>query len=125
MNDSADRDLRARFEKLRAADAAARPAFHALVDRASPYSARAARVDRRWLTRIGIPVAIAAGAVLAAGVVHIAQRRAAIQVPLSAWTSPTAGMLPPPGIGLAAPSDVLTSVLDAATSSSFFREGTK
>ena len=125
MNDSTDRDLRASFEALRVADAAARPAFHALVDRASPYSAPAARVDRQWLARIGIPVAIAAGVVLVAGIVQIARRRAAIQVPLSEWTSPTAGMLPPPGLGLAAPSDVLTSVLDPATSSSFFREGTK
>lgn len=125
MNDSADRDLRSGFDELRATDAAARPVFHALVDRAGRYSASSARVDRRWLTRIGIPAAIAAGAVLVAGIVQIARRRAAIQVPLSAWTSPTAGMLPPPGLGLAAPSDVLTSVLDAATSSSFFREGTK
>lgn len=125
MNDSTDRDLRAGFEELRTADSATGPAFRALVDRAGPMSLPTARVDRKSLTRIGIPVAIAAGAVLVAGVVQIARRRAAIQVPLSAWTSPTAGMLPPPGIGLGAPSDVLTSVLDPATSSSFFREGTK
>ncbi len=111
MNDSSDHELRSKFERLREAETADAPDFRSLLDRADRAAPGNGRVERRRLTRFAIPIAIAAAVVVAAGVASVARRRTAIQVPLSSWTSPTAGLLRTPGLGLLGPTNILSSRL--------------
>lgn len=110
MNDSADRDLRTRFDALRRTDASEAPGFRELIGREVRRPAPTAILSPRRLLRAAI--ALAAAIVFAAGVARVSRRRAPSQVPLSAWTSPTASLLHTPGIGLSSTSAVLTSALD-------------
>jgi hypothetical protein len=124
MNDLTDRELRARFKQLRAAELGDAPEFRELLGRANPATAGTDRNGRRLLSRVAIPVTLVAALVLAVGIARVERRRVAIQTPLSTWTSPTATLLRTPGIGLSAPRGILTSVLDRATSNSVLLKGT-
>ncbi len=120
MNDSSDRELRSKFERLRETETAGAPDFRNLLDRADR-TAPDGRAGRRRLSRFAIPIAVAAAVVVAAGVASVARRRTAVQVPLSSWTSPTAGLLRTPGLGLLGPANILSSRL----SPSLFSNGTR
>lgn len=125
MNESADDELRAQFGELRTADMGDAPAFRELFGRADRAAAGTDRNERRRLSRLAIPIALAAAIVLTVGIARVARRRAFIQAPLSTWTSPTASLLRAPGAGLLAPPGILASVLDPAVRASIPSKGTK
>ena len=114
MNDSPDHELRSQFKKLCEAETADAPDFRNLLDRADRTAPGNGRVERRRLSRFALPIAFAAVVIVAAGVASVAsvaRRRTAVQVPLSSWISPTAGLLRTPGVGLLGPANILSSRL--------------
>jgi hypothetical protein len=124
MKDSMDHDLRPRFKQLRTADAAGTPDFRELLDGARRATPATDRNARRWLSRIALPLALAAAVVAAAGIARVARSRASAPPPLSMWTSPTASLLRTPGLGPLAPPHILSSVLDQAVATSVLSKGT-
>jgi hypothetical protein len=125
MNEPMEPELRSRFAQLRAADAGNAPDFREMCERANDTTAQAEHARRR-LTRFAIPVALAAGLVIAAGIARVAARRdAVVQQSLSTWTSPTASLLRTSDFGLSGSRGILTSVLDPAVSTSVFTKGTR
>lgn len=121
MTGLSDRELRARFDALRAADEHGAPGFGALLARAAPAATEGRRLPSRW--RLRTALSIAAALLLAVGLVRWSRRRDFVPQPLSTWTSPTASLLHTPGPDLLASSGLLPSVLDQLTSTPSQRKG--
>jgi hypothetical protein len=121
MTGLSDRELRARFDALRAADEHGAPGFGALLAHAARAATEGRRLPSRW--RLRTSLSIAAALLLAVGLVRWSRRRDFVPQPLSTWTSPTAGLLHTPGSELLASSGLLPSVLDQLTSTSSQRKG--
>jgi hypothetical protein len=115
----ADDELRARFRELRRGDGAGAPEFSAVVDRGSGVPAKPSpyRSPVVWL---------AAAAAVVVGLVVTQRFRAtneAAAQSITTWQSPTTSLVPASGRAVLSPAPLLSSVLDAATSSALWRKG--
>ncbi len=122
MSEMNDDELRAGFAELRANDEQSAPEFQALLDRAS----RSTRPDvrgGRWLSPLAISIAAAAVVIVAVGIARASRRAAFVAPPLSTWTSPTASLLRTPAIDHTRKADLLSSMIDIATSTTVPRTG--
>jgi len=119
VTDINEDELRARFGALRNQDVRVEPEFRGMWNRAERSTLadhRGARSNFRW-------VAVAAGVLIAAALVagkardlRKEQKTAVAASAISAWQSPTAGLLQPPTHDLLAPPPLLSSVFDGVAS---------
>ena len=133
MTDFVDEQLTEHFARLRAADGATAPAFHAMWERAGVGATAAPGLRARmgfWIAAAAV-VVVAAGVVVRApqdrdrnGGLVPAMRSGARPTPsITDWISPTEGLLRTSATDLLAPPSILSSTLDGATRAFVDRHG--
>jgi hypothetical protein len=125
MKDDYEDDLRAEFDALRKHDRRNEPHFHQVMRGAELRSRSAVPAPGRSGRWLAVAAVLVVGAALWIGNQwqHGDARPTAFQVPaISAWQSPTAGLLQTPARELIAPDPLLSSVFDGITTTSLQRE---